>query len=92
MVQVQMTPEEFAAKAAELKASQGIELAGISGRIDKGGASLLWNYDNRTLVVSVLKRPIFVTKEEIEGRVRKWLETPTPGNRPSEASGSGVVG
>ncbi len=77
MVQVEMTPEEFTVKAAQLRAEQGIDLSGSTGgQISKSGVTAEWAYDGKTLTVTVLKKPFYATIGLCEGKLRDWLAGP----------------
>jgi len=77
MVQVEMTPDEFTAKAAQLKAEQGIDLSGSTGgQIAKSGVTAEWAYDGKTLTATLLKKPRLLTTNFCEGKLRDWLAGP----------------
>jgi hypothetical protein len=71
-MQIAMTEEQFQALGARAKA-QGIDLAGREGTIEKMGVKAKWGFDGATLTVDVLDKPIFMTKEAVEERLRQAL-------------------
>jgi hypothetical protein len=71
-MQVKMTQGEFDTVAARLK-SQGIELSGPSGMIEKMGVKAEYSYDGETLTVKVIEKPFLVTQEYVEGKLKEWL-------------------
>ena len=68
-----MTPEAFAAKAAQLKAQQGIVLSGDSGTIEKHGVKASYTYDGTELQVKILSKPFLVTTAYCENQLLSWL-------------------
>jgi hypothetical protein len=75
MVQQEMTPEQFGAKVAELKA-QGINLTGGSGgRVSNSGVTVDWKYDGKLLQLTVVKKPFIVSNDYCESKLRGWLST-----------------
>ncbi len=72
-MQVKMTQGEFDAVAARLKSSQGIELSGPTGTIEKMGLKARYSHDGETLTVEVLEKPSFVTREYVEEKLKEWL-------------------
>ena len=71
-MQVAMTEEQFTALAARAK-TQGIELAGREGAIDKMGVKARWRFDGAMLTVDVLEKPFFMSKEAVEEKLRAAL-------------------
>jgi hypothetical protein len=71
-MQVKMTQGEFDAVAARLK-SQGIDLSGPTGTIEKMGVKAGYAYDGETLTVEVMEKPVFVTREYVEEKLKEWL-------------------
>jgi hypothetical protein len=57
MIQIDMTPARFAALAAKLKASHGIELNGNKGTLTAHGAKANYSFDGAQLTVNVLHSP-----------------------------------
>ncbi len=75
MIRISMTPEAFAAKAAQLKNEQGIELSGQEGTIAKDGVTASYSFDGKTLLVSVLHKPMFYPMATVESKLTAWLGT-----------------
>ena len=63
MIEVRLTPVEFAAKAKELAAKHDIKLDGEAGQITKMGVTAAYAYQNGLLTVNILDKPFFVTTE-----------------------------
>ena len=73
MLLVQMTDDEFRAKADELEEQQGISLAGPVGKISKDGVTAGYTHANNTLTVHIIEKPIFVSRAYCERRIEDWL-------------------
>ncbi len=73
MIQVAMTRQQFVAKCAELKASQGVVFTGDSGTISKSGISAHYEFDGSALMVWVQKKPFLVTLQYVENQILAWL-------------------
>ena len=67
-----MTREEFTAKAAEL-AQNGIQITGDHGEADKDGVTVAYTYQNGTLTLQIMRKPVFVTLGYCEGKLKEWL-------------------
>lgn len=76
MVEIPLTPEQFARKGAELERQQGIQLAGNEGTISKSGVKARYAYANGKLTVTILEKPFIVSTAYCEEQVRKWLGAP----------------
>jgi hypothetical protein len=72
MIQVTMTPAQFAAKQTEL-AAEGLVLAGNAGMINHAGCAATFAYDGATLTVTVTHAPFLVPKSVVESKVRAFL-------------------
>jgi len=72
-MQVKMTQGEFDAMAVRLKSSEGIDLSGPTGTIEKMGVKAGYSYDGETLTVEVKEKPVFVTREFVEEKLKAWL-------------------
>jgi hypothetical protein len=68
MITATLTPEQFAAKAAELKAKENISIVGTAGTISRDGVQLTYKYDGKVLGINVDHAPPFMT-----GHVTKAL-------------------
>jgi len=73
MIQVALTPEQFAAKAAQLEQQEGVVLQGNSGKISKRGVTATWSYDGAHLTVTVIDKPWLVTEAYCEQQLTQWL-------------------
>jgi hypothetical protein len=73
MIEIRLTPEQFAAKAAQLAAEQGIVLSGDAGRITKMGVTAAYAYQDGLLTVNIVEKPFFVTTEYCEDQLRGFL-------------------
>ena len=71
-MQIAMTEAEFAS-VAERSKTQGIELSGRSGTIERMGVKASWAFDGSDLTVDVLKKPFFLSQETIEQKLREAL-------------------
>jgi hypothetical protein len=61
------------AELAERAKSQGFELNGRAGVIERMGVKAEWNYDGANLTVNVLEKPFFLSKEAVEAKLREAL-------------------
>ena len=73
MIQIPVTPEEFAAKSAQLAENQGIEITGHQGTIEKMGVKASYLYENGLLTITILDKPFFLTEDMCEKQLRAWL-------------------
>ena len=73
MIQMELTPEEFASTARQLEAKQGIVLEGDEGKITKMGVTAGYQYAEGMLRVTILDKPFFVTTEYCEAELKKYL-------------------
>lgn len=73
MIQVQMSPAVFAAKAAELKTRLGIEITERVGTISNEGVTAAYTHHNDTLTVHIVDKPAFVSRAYCERRLEEWL-------------------
>lgn len=69
VIQIDMTPARFAALAAKLKATHGIELKGNKGTCNAHGAQADYNFDGSELTVAVTHAPFPFSK----GAAESWL-------------------
>jgi hypothetical protein len=72
MIEIPLTPEEFAAKSAQI-AKQGIVLTGHEGTIEKMGVKAHWSYTGGVLKIAILDKPFFLSEQSVEDQLRKWL-------------------
>ena len=73
MIQIAMTPEEFAETGRVLEEKQGVTLTGDEGKITKMGVTAGYQYAEGMLRVTVLDKPFFVTTEYCEEQFRAIL-------------------
>jgi hypothetical protein len=73
MIEIPLTPEQFAAKARELADKHGITLAGDAGHITKSGVTAGYAYQDGLLTVNILEKPFFVTTDYCESELRTFL-------------------
>lgn len=74
MIQIPLTPEEFAAASTRLASTQGIVLDGPEGKITKMGVTAGYQYAEGLLKVTILDKPFFVTTEYCETELKKLLD------------------
>lgn len=75
MIQVAMTPEQFAAKREQLKREQGIDLIGRQGSISKSGVSATYVYNGEALKVLITHKPFLVSTAFCEQKLLEWLNS-----------------
>ena len=73
MIEVPMTDDQFAAATRRLK-QNGIELAGPSGTLSKGGVTAKYEHADGTLRITILEKPFLLPQSLIEGRLKAYLE------------------
>ncbi len=73
MIQIPLTPEQFAAKAHQLQSEQGITLEGNEGKITKMGVTAGYQYADGQLKVTILDKPFFVTTDYCEEQLKAFL-------------------
>jgi hypothetical protein len=73
MIQIALTPEQFAALAAKVLEEQGIALTGDEGQLTKMGVTASYRYKDGTLSVAILEKPFFVSTEYCEEQLKKAL-------------------
>jgi hypothetical protein len=73
MVEMKMTRDEFNAKAAQLKAEQGIVLSGDKGEVSKEGVTVDYEFDGENFTAFIKHKPMLVTLAFCEGKLRSWL-------------------
>jgi hypothetical protein len=74
MIQIPLTPDEFAALAVKAQQEQGITLTGDEGKITKMGVTAGYQYAEGLLRVTILEKPFFVTTEYCEEQLTKALK------------------
>jgi hypothetical protein len=73
MIQIPLTPAQFAAKSAEIKAEYGVEITGKTGQVEHKGYTLSYVYDDSTLSLNVLHKPALVPEAMVEHELRSWF-------------------
>ncbi len=73
MIEIRLTPEEFAGKITRLEAEHGIRLNGDAGRLTKSGVTAAYAYQDGLLTVNILEKPFFVSTEFCEAELKKFL-------------------
>lgn len=73
MIDVKLTPTQFAAKCAQLKAEQGIEITGNAGQIVHDGFAAGYLYDGSSLIITVSKHPFFIPVAVIDSHLLAWF-------------------
>lgn len=73
MVTAKMTRDEFNAKAAQLKAEQGIVLSGDKGEVSKDGVTVDYEFDGAEFTATIKHKPMLVTLGYCETQLRHWL-------------------
>lgn len=72
MIQLPLTPDQFATHATKL-AEQGIIIAGNEGTISKMGVTAAYKYAEGLLTIDILDKPFFVTTEYCEQQLKTAL-------------------
>jgi len=75
MIEVPLTPQEFAALGQKLEADQGIALTGDTGTITKMGVTAAYAYQDGLLTINILEKPFFVTTDYCEQQLRGFFHT-----------------
>ena len=78
MIQIAMTPEEFAETGKLLEEKQGLTLTGDEGKITKMGVTAGYQYAEGLLRVTILDKPFFVTTEYCEEQLKGFLGIKEP--------------
>jgi hypothetical protein len=73
MIEIQLTPAEFAAKAKELAEKHDIKLDGNAGQLSKMGVTAAYAYQDGLLTVNILNKPFFVTAEYCEDQLKTFF-------------------
>lgn len=73
MIQIPLTPEQFAEAGQKLQQKQGITLTGNKGTLSKMGVTAAYEYAEGLLKIDILEKPFFVTTEYCEQELRKFL-------------------
>ena len=73
MIQVRMTPTEFAKRAAELNEKFGLTLTDPAGQITRDGVTAGYTHYNNILTIHIVDKPVFISTEYCEQKVEEWL-------------------
>ena len=73
MIQLAMTPNEFAKTGKRLEQQQRLTLTGDEGKITRMGVTAGYQYADGLLRVTILDKPFFVTTEYCEEQLRLLL-------------------
>ncbi len=73
MIQVKMTPIEFARRAAELNEKFGLTLTDPAGQITRDGVTAGYTHYNDILTIHIVDKPVFISTEYCEKKVEEWL-------------------
>lgn len=73
MINVPMTPDQFAAKKASLQAEHGVSITGNAGTETEHGYTIQFKFDGSNLQLQVLDSPRFVPKGFAEKKIEGWL-------------------
>ena len=75
MISLPLTRPQLESIRATLD-SRGISLTGDSGTVKRNGAIVEYKYDEsaQILTVEVLVKPILLSREMIEERVKQWFD------------------
>ncbi len=73
MIQIPLTPDQFAALAVKAE-QQGMPLTGDEGKITKMGVTAGYQYAEGVLRVTILDKPFFVTTDYCEEQLKSFLD------------------
>jgi hypothetical protein len=73
MIQIPLTPDQFAVAAKLLQEKQGITLTGDEGTIVKMGVTASYKYADGLLSIAILEKPFFVTTEYCEQQIKSFF-------------------
>lgn len=73
MIQVKMTPTEFARRAAELNKKYGFTLTDPAGQITRDGVTAGYTHYNDILTIHIVDKPVFISTEYCEKKLHEWL-------------------
>lgn len=68
-----ITPEHFANIQKNISNQLGVSIAGNTGEIEQHGVGVKWEYspDTQKLIITNVKKPIFVTEEFVLNRLKE---------------------
>jgi hypothetical protein len=73
MIQIPLTPDQYAATSKLIAEKQGIALTGDAGKITKMGVTAGYKYADGILAIDILEKPFFVTTEYCEEQIKAWF-------------------
>lgn len=73
MIEIPLTPDQFAARRQQLQREHGIALEGNEGKISKSGVTAAYHYAEGLLKVTILEKPFFVSTDYCEQQLRSFL-------------------
>ena len=76
ILEILLTPEQFAAKSRQLEQDHGLKLTGSEGILSKSGVKARYAYADGKLAVTIVEKPFIVSTAYCEEQVRKWLGSP----------------
>ncbi len=72
-MQIAMDQAGFDLLTERLKSSQGIQLTGPQGTIEKMGVKASYIFDGQMLTVEILEKPMIISKDYVEKQFKQWL-------------------
>ncbi len=73
MIEIPLTPDQYAATSKLIAEKQGIALTGDEGTITKMGVTAAYKYAAGTLSIDILEKPFFVTTAYCEEQIKAWF-------------------
>ncbi len=73
MIQIPLTPDQYAVTSKLIAEKQGIALTGDEGKITKMGVTASYKYGDGRLSIDILEKPFFVTTEYCEEQIKAWF-------------------
>jgi len=73
MIEIPMSEAQFAAATQRLR-TNGIELTGTTGTLNKDGVTAKYSYGAGKLAVEIVDRPSLLPLSLIEGKLQSYLE------------------
>ena len=73
MIEIPMSEAQFAAATQRLR-TNGIEITGTTGTLNKDGVTAKYTYGAGKLAVEIVDRPSLLPLSLIEGKLQSYLE------------------
>ena len=73
MIEIPMTPEQYASAGQQLQAKQGVALTGNEGTLSKMGVTAAYKYDGAHLSINILEKPFFLSEDFCEAEIKKFV-------------------